>query len=64
MSSSIPLFDAGENREIAKRHCRQMQISIGTLEDLIYAELDQVGKLRKKGLWECFDRILEEEVNR
>ena len=41
-----------------------MQISIGTSEDLIYAELDQVGKLRKKGLWECFDRILEEEVNR
>ncbi len=64
MSGTLPLFEAGENREVAKRHCRALQISINTLEDLLSAELDQVGKLRKRGLWERFDQILDEEVTR
>ena len=30
---------------------------MAVLERLIGAELDQVGKLRKRGLWEDFDEI-------
>jgi len=61
MKNSLPLFENGETREIAKRHCRSIGISITILEDLIRAELDQVGKQRKRGLWQAFDDILSEE---
>lgn len=35
-------------------------VKIGVLEELIEAELDQQGKRRKRGLWDEFDRILDD----
>jgi transposase len=61
MKSTLPLFESGESREIAKRHCRSIGVSIRTLEALVEAELDQVGKQRKRGLRESFDQLLGEE---
>jgi hypothetical protein len=61
MKSTLPLFENSESREIAKRHCRSIGISIKTLEALIEAEVDQLGKQRKRGLWHTFDDLLLEE---
>jgi hypothetical protein len=56
--NGIPLFDRGEAREALKRRCREAKVPIGLLEALVAAELDQVGKRRKTGLWEQFDELL------
>jgi hypothetical protein len=52
------LFDPGDGRELLKKRCREARVPIGTLESLVEAELKQVGKLRKRGLYEDFDEVL------
>lgn len=54
----IPLFETGNGREELKRRCREAKIPLNILEGLVEAELEQVGKLKKHGLWERFDEIL------
>lgn len=56
--NDIPLFTQGEARNALKKRCREAKVSIGVLEALVQAELEQVGKRRKTGLWEQFDEIL------
>lgn len=56
--NGIPLFDQGGARDALKKRCREAKISIGVLEALVQAELEQVGKRRKTGLWEQFDELL------
>ncbi len=56
--NDIPLFAQGEARNALKKRCREAKISISILEALVQAELEQVGKRRKTGLWEQFDDIL------
>jgi|tagenome__1003787_1003787.scaffolds.fasta_scaffold18598062_2 hypothetical protein len=58
MKNTLPLFESGEAREIAKKHCRSIGVSIRTLEGLVEAELNQVGKKTKRGIWEEFDEVL------
>lgn len=55
----VVLLNSEEGRALVKQKCRAAGIKIGTLEELIEAELDQQGKMRKAGLWEEFDRILD-----
>jgi hypothetical protein len=57
--NGIPLFDQGDAREALKKRCREAKIPIATLEALVQAELDQVGKRRKTGLWDQFDDLLD-----
>lgn len=59
----IVLFEAGAGREALKARCRSAKISISTLEQLVEAEFEQVGKLRKRGLHERFDEILGTQVD-
>ncbi|MCO6415213.1 hypothetical protein JYK14_03355 [Siccirubricoccus sp. KC 17139] len=54
------LLNSEEGRALVRKKCRAAGIRIGVLEELIEAELDQQGKRRKAGLWEEFDRILDE----
>ena len=56
--NGIPLFDQGNAREALKKRCREAKTPISTLEALVQAELEQVGKRRKTGLWEQFDELL------
>lgn len=63
MKTSLPLFEQGETRELAKARCREVGISIVMLEDLIEAELGQQGKKTRVGLFQSFDEILLEEVD-
>ena len=57
--NGIPLFEQGDAREALKRRCREAKISIKLLEDLVEAEIEQIGKLRKRGLRERFDQLLD-----
>jgi hypothetical protein len=61
VKNTLPLFENGEARELAKRHCRSIGVSIRVLESLVEAELEQVGKKTKRGLWQSFDEVLTEE---
>lgn len=61
MNKGIALLEKESGRDALKRACRKAKIPIATIEALVSAELDQVGKLRKRGLWENFDEILSEE---
>jgi hypothetical protein len=55
---SIPLFETGNGREELKRRCREEKVPLAVVEALVEAELEQVGKERKRGMWEKFDEIL------
>jgi len=61
MKNTLPLFENGDARDLAKRHCRSIGISIRSLESLVEAELEQVGKKTKRGLWQAFDDVLGED---
>jgi len=52
------LLDEESGRTALKRACRKAGVGIKVIEDLVEAELEQVGKLRKRGLMDRIDEIL------
>ena len=56
----VVLLKSEDGRKIVKKHCRAAGLSVSALEQLISAEVEQLGKKRKAGLWEEFDRIFDE----
>ena len=54
----VVLMRSEKGRALVREKCKASGLDITVLEQLIEAELDQVGKLRKRGLWEDFDEIL------
>jgi hypothetical protein len=54
----IPLFEQGDARSALRQRCRRARISIRILDELVHAELEQVGKRRRGGLFEKFDDLL------
>ena len=61
--NGIPLFDQGDARDALKKKCREAKIPIKLLEDLVIAEIEQIGKLRKRGLRERFDHLLDSQAD-
>lgn len=49
----------GLGRQVVRKLCKQHAIRIAEFEELVQAEVEQTGKLRKKGLWDQFDDILD-----
>lgn len=60
--TGVVLFDSRIGRKILREACKRENIQITTIEDLIIAELEQIGKLRKRGLPERFDEIIDNEL--
>lgn len=58
--SGVVLLDSTTGRRIVRRQCREEGVEVTLLEDLVGAELDQIGKLRKRGLFERFDELLDD----
>ena len=56
----VVLLQSDEGRSLVRKKCRAAGVRMSTVEELIEAELDQQGKMRKAGLWEEFDRIFDE----
>ena len=57
--NGIPLFEQGDARDALKKRCREAMIPIKLLEDLVEAEIEQIGKLRKRGMRDRFDQLLD-----
>lgn len=57
--SVVVLLNSDEGRKLVKSRCKEAGIRMSDLEELIDAELQQLGKKRKAGLWEEFDRIFD-----
>lgn len=55
----VVILDQKEGRDLVRKICRKNKIGLPEFEELVAVEVDQVGKQRKKGLWEAFDDILD-----
>jgi hypothetical protein len=55
----VILDPQNEGRKLVRQLCRQHKVKIAEFEELVQAEVEQTGKLRKRGLWEQFDDILD-----
>lgn len=56
----VVLLKSAEGCELVRRQCAAIGIQMHTFRDLLDAEFDQAGKMRKTGLYEDVDRIFEE----
>lgn len=61
-AKGIVLLESGPGRDALKRQCRRIKFKVDAFESLVEAELEQVGKVRKRGLWEKFDEIFNEAI--
>lgn len=62
----VVLLKSPEGRKLVRSKCAEMGLDISVLEQLIDAEVGQLGKLRKRGLYEDFDEVfdaIEEDLN-
>ncbi len=59
----VVLLNSEEGRRLVKAKCRKAGIRISTFERLVEAELDRQGMMRRAGLWEEFDEILDEAAD-
>lgn len=55
----VVLLNSEEGRRLVRSRCRAAGLKMVDLEQLINAEIEQLGKKRKAGLWEEFDRIFD-----
>lgn len=54
----VVLMRSEEGRRLVRKKCKAAGLDMEVLERLIDLELDQAGKLRKRGLWTSFDEVL------
>lgn len=59
--NGISLLEKGEGRELLKKYCRKIGVSVRLIEELVRVELDQIGRVRRRGLNDQFDELLSEE---
>lgn len=62
--NGISLIEKGEGRTLLKRHCRAIGVSVKVIEELLKVELDQVGRVRRRGMLDQFDDILSQVETR
>lgn len=55
---TVVLMQSEQGRKLVHKKCEENNVDISTFEKLIEFELDQVGKLRKRGLFSSFDEVL------
>lgn len=61
MSASVMVLMRSEKgRRLVLEKCKSAGLEMWVLERLIELELDQAGKLKKRGLWQDFDEIFGE----
>ena len=58
MMRGIWLFERGPGRKALQRLCKEHGVDAKVIEELVRAELDQVGRQRKRGLSDRLDDIL------
>ena len=58
--SVVVLLRSEEGRKLVREKCKASGLDISVLEQLIAAEIDQQGKLKKRGIREVFDEVFSE----
>ena len=53
----VVLFQSENGRRLVREKCKAAGLDMAVLEQLIHAELDHSGKLRKRGINADFDDI-------
>ena len=53
----VVLMQSEKGRRLVRDKCKAADLDMWVLEQLIKLELDQAGKLKKRGLWQDFDEI-------
>jgi len=61
--SGIKIIERGQGSELLRKHCKAIGVSINAIRDLVDAEQEQVGKIRKRGLKDRIDEIIGEIVD-
>ena len=56
---AIALLDNTEGRQMIKEACRSRDLRFAEFEELVQTEMEQIGKIRRAGLWDAFDDILD-----
>lgn len=60
--NGIHLLEKGEGRELLKRYCRELGVSVVVIQELVQVELAQIGRVRRRGMFDQFDEILTQAV--
>lgn len=55
----VVLLNNDEGRRLVVAKCKRIGVKIAVFEDLVDAELDKQGMMRRAGLWDKFDEILD-----
>ena len=58
-NSHVVLLRSEAGRKLVRSKCKEAGLDPGVLEQLIAAEIDQQGKLRKRGITEAFNEIFD-----
>lgn len=57
--SVVVILDNLDGREMIKESCKRSSFLFAEFEELVQAEVEQTGKMRRAGLWDSFDDILD-----
>ncbi len=55
----VMLLDNPDGKAMIKKACKNNQMHFVEFKELVKAEVQQVGKQRRAGLWDDFDDILD-----
>ncbi len=55
----VAILRSEAGRKLVRAKCKEADLDPTVLEQLIVVELDQQGKLRKRGITEAFSEILD-----
>ena len=55
----VVLLRSEAGRRLVRSKCKEAKLDSGVLEQLIAVEMDQQGKLRKRGITEAFNEIFD-----
>ncbi len=55
----VVLLRSEAGRRLVRAKCKEAGLDPGVLEQLIAVEMDQQGKLRKRGITEAFNEIFD-----
>ncbi len=55
----VVLLDNADGRKIIKDACKTNNLHFAEFVELVQSEVEQTGKVRRAGLWDSFDDILD-----
>ena len=55
----VVLLRSEAGRRLVRSKCKDAELDLSVLQQLIAVEVDQQGKLRKRGITEAFDEIFD-----